>query len=77
MFFLSLCCQHFFPSWEYSPPHLPTMRSNTGLVSGPALGAAHTLIWSYPCVFLPTRSKAVRISAFSFVRTLIVFLYIP
>ena len=38
---------------SHSPPHLPRMPSNTVLVSGPALGAAQTLIWSCSCVFLP------------------------
>ena len=32
------------------------MASNTGLVSGPAVGAAQILIWSYSCVFLPLMS---------------------
>ena len=39
-----------------SLPHLPRMASNTGLVSGPAVGAAQILIWSYSCVFLPLMS---------------------
>ena len=38
---------------SHSPPHLPRMPSNTGLISGPAVGAAQILIWSYSCVFLP------------------------
>ena len=47
MFFLSHCCQ--------TPFHCCILRmpSNTVLVSGPAVGAAQTLIWSYSCVFLP------------------------
>ena len=38
-----------FPSLGVtSPPHLPRMPSNTVLISGPAVGAAHILIWSTP-----------------------------
>ena len=51
---------------NHSPPYLPRMPSNTVLPSGPAMGAAHILIWSYSCVFLPPMSTAVRASAFSF-----------
>jgi len=46
------------------------MPSNTVLVSGPALGAAQTLIWSYSCVFLPPMSIAIRTGAFCFVGAL-------
>jgi len=35
---------------SHSPPHLPRMPSNTVLISGPAVGAAQILIWSYSCV---------------------------
>ena len=52
-------------------------KVNTVLVSGPAVGATQTLIWSYFCVFLPPISTAIRTSAFSFVGDLIVLLYIP
>ena len=62
---------------SHSPPRLPRMPSNTVLVSGPAVGAAQILIWSYSCVLLPLMSTAVRTSAFSFVGTLNVLLYIP
>ena len=41
---------------NYSLPHFPRIPSNTGLVSGPAVGAAQTLLWSYSCAFLPPRS---------------------
>ena len=51
---------------------LPRMPSNTVLVSGPAVGAAQTLILSYCCVFLPPVSTAVRTSVSSFMRVLIV-----
>ena len=49
------------------------MPSNTRLVSGPAVGAAQTLIWFFFCVFLPPMLTAVRSSVFSFVGTPIVF----
>ena len=32
---------------SHSPPHLPRMPSNTVLITGPAVGAAQILIWSY------------------------------
>ena len=66
-----------FLTGSHSPPHLPRMPTNTALVSGPAVGAAQTLIWSYFSVFLPPMSTAVRTSAFSFVGALNVLLYIP
>ena len=50
MFLLSHCCRVLSLSGSHSPPHLPRMPSNTVLVSGPAVGAAQTLIWSYSCV---------------------------
>ena len=53
------------------------MPSNPVLVSGPAVGAAQTLICSYTCVFLPSMSTAIRTSVFSFVGALSVLLYIP
>ena len=62
---------------SHSPPCLPRMLSNTVVVCGPALGIAQILIWSYSCVSLPPVSTAVRMSAFSFVGALNVFLYIP
>ena len=62
---------------SHSPPHLSRMPSNTVLVSGPAVGAAQILIWSYSCVFLPPMSTAIRTSAFSFVGALNDLLYIP
>ena len=60
-----------------SPPHLPRMPSNTVLNSGPAVGAAQILIWSYSCVFLPPMSTSIRTSAFSFVGALNVLSYLP
>ena len=70
MFFLSHCCQSPFLAGSLSPSHLPRMPSNTALISGPAVGTAQILIWSYSCVFLPPMSTAIRASAFSFVRAL-------
>ena len=35
---------------SHSQPHLPRMTSNKVLISGPAVGAAQILIWSYACV---------------------------
>ena len=37
------------------------MPSSTVLISGPAVGAAQILIWSYSCVFLPPMSTVTRI----------------
>ena len=62
---------------SHSPPHLPRMPSSTVLVSGPAVGAAQILVWSYACVFLPPMSTAIRASAFSFVGALNGLLHIP
>ena len=61
----------------HSPPHLPRMPSNTVLISGPVVGAAQILIWSYSSMFLPPMSTAIRSSAFSFVGALNDLLYIP
>ena len=58
-----------------SPRHLLRMPSNTGLVSGPAVGAAQTLIWLFSCMFLPPMSTGVRTRAFSFMGTLCPFIY--
>ena len=76
MFFLSHCCQSPFPRWESQSTSPPWMPSNNVLISGPAVGAAQSLIWSYPCVFLPPMSAAIRTSAFSFVGVLNDLLYI-
>ena len=64
---------------SHSPPHLPRMPSNSVLISGPAVGAAQILIWSYSCVFLPQCPQlSVRFSSvFSFVGALSALLYIP
>ena len=60
---------------SHGPPHLPRMP-NSVLISGPRVGAAQILIWSYSCVFLPPISTAIRTSLFSFVGALNL-LYIP
>ena len=62
---------------SHSPPRPPGVPSNTVLVSGPAVGATQTLIWSYSCVFLPPMYTAIGNSAFSFVGTLSVLFYLP
>ena len=66
-----------YPRWESQSPSPPRMPSDTVLASGPAVGAAQILIWSYSCVFLLPVSTAIRASAFSFVGVLSVLLYIP
>ena len=76
-FFLELLLSESFPSLGVSPPYLPRMPSNTVLISGPAVGAAQILIWSYSCVCLPPMSAAIRASMFSFVGALNGLLYIP
>ena len=69
MFFLSYCCQSF-PSLGVIV-HLTSLTCPpTLLISGPAVGAAQILIWSYSCVFLPPMSTAIRTSEFSFVGAL-------
>ena len=63
MFFLSHCCQSLSLAGSHSPPHLPRMPSNTVLISGPAVGAAQILIWSYSCISClqcPQLSELVR-----------------
>ena len=76
MFFLSHCCQILSLAGSHSPLHLPRMPSNTVLISGPVVGAAEVLIWSYFCVFLPPMPTTSRNSVFSFVGALNVILYI-
>ena len=77
--FLESLLRESFPLWggSHSPPHLPRMPSNTVLISGPVVGAAQILIWSYSSMFLPPMSTAIRSSAFSFVGALNDLLYIP
>ena len=62
---------------SHSPPRLPRMHSITVPISGPAVGAAQVLIWSYSCVFLPPVSTTIRTSAFSSVGALNDLSYIP
>ena len=77
MFFLSHCGQGPFPRWSHSAPHLPRMPSNTVLISGPAVGEARMLIWSYSCVSLPPMSTTIRTGALSSMGALNDLLYIP
>ena len=77
MFFLSHYCQSLSLAGSHSPPRLPRMPSKAVLVSGPAVGAAQTLIWSYSCVFLPPMSTTIRTSVSSLVGALNGLLYIP
>ena len=60
----SLLSDSFPLPGSHSLPHLPRMPSNTVLVSGPAVGAAQILIWSYSCVFLPPMSTASELVRF-------------
>ena len=66
-----------YRSGNHSPPYLPRMPSNSVLISGPAVGAAQILFWSYSYVFLPPRSTVFRTSVFSFVGALNGLLYSP
>ena len=66
-----------FPRWESQSTSPPRMSSKTVLFSGPVVGAAQILIWSYSYIFLPPISTAIRTSAFSFVGALNDLLYIP
>ena len=77
VFLQSLLSRVLSLTGTHSPPHLPRMPSNTVLISGPAVGAAQILTWSYSCVFLPPMSTAIRTSVFSFVGALSGLLYIP
>ena len=77
MFFLESLLSVYFPSLGVSLPCLPRMPSITGMVSGPAVGAAQTLIWFCSCVFLPPMSTVLRTTVFSFVGALTVLLYVP
>ena len=61
--FLSLAGSH-------SPPYFPMKLSKTVLISGPAVGAAQILIWSYSCVFLPPVFRAIRARVCSLVGAL-------
>ena len=67
----------FSVSVSHRLPRLPRMTSNIELVSGPVIGAALTLIWSYSCMFLPLMSASASASAFYFAGHLIVLLHIP
>ena len=58
VFLESLLSESLPLAGSHSPPHLPRMLSNTVLISGPAVGAAQILIWSYSSVFLPPMSTS-------------------
>ena len=76
MFLLDLSCQSILPlTGNLSPPHLPRMPSNSALVSRPAVGAAQTLTWPHPCMFLPPKCTAARAKMFSLAGTLSLFVY--
>ena len=76
MFFLSHCCQSPSLAESHNLPHLPRMPSNAVVISGPVVGAAQILMWSYSSVFLSPVSTAIRTSEFSFVGALNDLLYI-
>ena len=57
MFFLESLLSESFSSLRVSPPHLPRMPSSIVLISGPAVGAAQILIWSYSSVFCLQRPQ--------------------
>ena len=59
--FLESLLSEPFPHWE---SQFISLSSNTVLISGPLWGAAQILIWSYPCMFLPPMSTAIRTRAF-------------
>ena len=61
---------------SHCPPHLSRMPYNTVQISGPVVGAAQILIWSYSSVFLSPMSTAIRTSVFSFVGVLTMTFYI-
>ena len=62
-------------SGSHNPPYFSRMPSSNGVVSGPPVRAAETLIWLYSCVFLFPVSTAVRPSAFSSLRNHCPFIY--
>ena len=43
--FLESLLSESLPSQKDSPPHLPSMPSNSVLISGPTVGAPQILIW--------------------------------
>ena len=75
--FLESLLSKSFPSLGVTVQLISPGSPPTLLTSGPAVGAAQILIWSYSCVFLPPMSTAIRTSVFPFVRVLNVLLYIP
>ena len=77
VFLESLLSESLSLAGSHSPPHRPRMPSNAVLISGPAVGAAHILMWSYFYVLLPLMSTAIRTSAFSFVGALNDLFFFP
>ena len=65
MFFSDLSVTSFPSLWITVHHWLSRMSFSIGLVSRLGVGAAQTLIWSYPCVLLPPMSIAARSSVFS------------
>ena len=77
MFFLESLLSESFPSLGVTV-HLTSLGClPTVLISGPSVGAAQILTWSYSCVFFPPMSTTIITSAFSFVGALSDLLYIP
>ena len=68
--FLESLLSESFPSLGVTVHLTSRMSSNPVLISGPALGTAQILIWSYSCVFLPPVFRAIRASVFSLVGAL-------
>ena len=75
--FLESLLSESFPVQESQFTLPPWMPSSTVLISGPAVGAAQILIWSYSRVFVPSMSIAIRASVVSLVGALNGLLYIP
>ena len=75
--FLESLLSESFPLLGITVPFTSLGCPPTLLISGPDVGSAQILIWSYSCVFLTPMSTAIRASVFSFVGTLSDLLYIP
>ena len=75
--FLESLLSESFPSLGVTVHLTSRMSSNNVLISGPAVGTAQILIWSYSYVFLPQVFRAIRTSVFSLVGALDDLLYIP
>ena len=75
MFFLESLLSESFPSLAVTV-HLTSLGCPP-VISGPVVGAAQILTWSYSWVFLPPVSTTIISSAFSFVGPLNDLLYVP